>query len=63
MIAVLAIELYGPIAQLTGYHHFADTRAWLGLPHAGDVLSNAGFTLVGIAGLVLLWSRRALASG
>lgn len=62
LIAVLAMGRYRPIAPLAGYHHFADTRAWLGLPNAGDVLWNAGFALVGIAGLVLLWSRCALAS-
>ena len=37
------------------YHHFADQRAWLGLPHAMDVLSNLPFALMGAwGGLQLL---------
>lgn len=38
------------------YHHFADQRAWLGLPHAMDVLTNLPFAAAGIWGLV--WLRR-----
>ena len=53
-LLVLAMLAYGPIAQPDHYHHFADTRALLGLHHAGDVLSNLGFLLVGAYGL-LLW--------
>lgn len=37
--------------------HYIDTRAWLGLPNAGDVLSNLAFLAVGIWGLVLLRVR------
>lgn len=57
-IASLAMLFHGPIAQLPGYHDFADQRTWMGISNAGDVLSNAGFALVGIAGLALLWQRR-----
>jgi hypothetical protein len=32
-------------------HEFADSRAWLGIPNAGDVLSNAAFAVVGGVGL------------
>jgi hypothetical protein len=58
--------LYGPIEQPRHYHEFADTRAWLGLPNAADVLSNAGFALAGAWGLCVLWPARrhpALAAG
>jgi len=64
--AALALLLYGPIVQPLHYHEFADTRALLGLPNAADVLSNAGFAVVGAWGLVALWPARhhpALAAG
>jgi hypothetical protein len=56
--AALALVLHGPIAQLPHYHDFTDTRRWLGLPNAADVLSNLGFAWVGIHGLARLWPRR-----
>lgn len=56
--ASLAMVLHGPIAQLPHYHDFADTRVWLGVPYAADVLSNAGFGLVGLWALWRLWPMR-----
>jgi len=58
LLLALAMLVHGPIAQLPHYHDFADTRSWLGLPNAADVLSNAGFALVGIWGLIRLWPQR-----
>jgi hypothetical protein len=46
--AAVAMLAHGPIAQLDNYHAFADTRSWLGIAHAGDVLSNIPFALVGL---------------
>lgn len=46
------------IPQDPGYHLFADTRSWLGIPHAADVLSNVAFVLVGLVGIARLASRR-----
>jgi hypothetical protein len=46
-----ALAWHGPIAQPAGYHDFADTRAWFGIPHAADVLSNLPFLLAGAWGL------------
>ncbi|HEX8979727.1 MAG TPA: alkaline phytoceramidase [Parasulfuritortus sp.] len=66
VLVALAMLAYGPIPQLPHYHAFADQRVWLGLPHAADVLSNIGFALVGVWGLLALWPKRrhpALASG
>lgn len=57
LIALLA--LHGPIAQPAHYHDFADQSAAFGIPHAGDVLSNAGFALVAIWGWLTLRPRRA----
>ena len=36
-----------------GSNHFTDSRAWLGIPNAADVLSNLPFALFGIWGLLL----------
>jgi hypothetical protein len=59
LLAMAAAMLaHGPIAQLAHYHEFADTRAVLGVPNAGDVLSNVGFALVGLWGLAALWPHR-----
>lgn len=44
----------GPIAQLPNYHQFADRSVLAGLPHAADVLSNIGFAVVAIWGLLRL---------
>lgn len=56
LIAILA--LHGPIAQPAHYHDFADHAAIFGIPHAADVLSNAGFALVAIWGWLTLQPRR-----
>lgn len=56
--AVVAMAIHGPIVQPAGYHDFADGRAILGIPNMADVLSNAGFALVGIWGLLRLRAHR-----
>jgi hypothetical protein len=63
--ALLLAAVFGPsIAQPADHHHFADTRAWLGVPYALDVLSNLPFALWGVAGLLgLRRSWRAPAHG
>ena len=53
VVIVAAVIAYGPIAQDPSYHAFADRRTILGMPNALDVLSNIGFVLVGIAGLMV----------
>jgi hypothetical protein len=35
-----------------GSHHFVDSRTWLGIPNAADVLSNLPFAAFGIYGLL-----------
>src|SRR3954447_1178758 len=57
MIVILA--LHGRIAQPAHYNEFADQSATSGIPHAADVLSNAGFALVAIWGWLTLRPRRA----
>lgn len=52
----LVIGLYfilktGPLPQPLSYYDFADTRVLLGIPYAGDVLTNLAFVVVGAWGL------------
>lgn len=58
ILVAAALAWYGPIAQLEHYHDFADHRSWLGIPNAGDVLSNLGFAVVGWYGLALVLHSR-----
>jgi hypothetical protein len=58
VLAVAAMLLHGPIAQLDHYHEFADGRALLGLPSAADVLSNVGFAVVAAWGFWALRGKR-----
>ena len=50
---IIFILRTGPLPQPLSYHDFADTRVFMGIPHAGDVLSNLAFVIVGVGGL---WS-------
>jgi hypothetical protein len=52
--AVAVAALVPPLPQDPAYHRLADTRGWLGVPNAANVLSNAGFLLVGALGLRFL---------
>jgi len=47
----IALWRHGPIPQPDAYHAFADTRAFFRIPNALNVLSNAPFLFVGLAGL------------
>lgn len=52
---LLVLALLGPRVELPDhYHAFADARAWQFLPNAMDVLSNLGFALFGVLGLLRL---------
>jgi len=57
--AIMILALHGRIAQPDHYNEFADRSAAFGIPHAADVLSNAGFALVAIWGWLTLWPHRA----
>lgn len=54
-IAISAL-LLAPIPQPLTYHNFADHRAWLGIANFGDVLSNLPFAIVGVLGLIVLFT-------
>src|ERR1700722_4620206 len=51
LLGVLFLVLAPPIPQDPDYHHFADQRTLLGIPHAWNVLSNVPFLVVGLMGL------------
>lgn len=58
LLTAIALACWGPfVAQQVHYHHFADQRAWLGLPCAFDVLSNLPFALAGLLGLRALGAQ------
>jgi len=53
-LAAAGAWLVSPIRQDPAYHHLADSRAWLGIPNALNVLSNVGFLVVGALGLTFV---------
>ena len=55
--AVLLV-LHGPIVQPAAYNDFADHSSLLGIPHAGDVLSNLAFAVVALWGWIRLQPMR-----
>ena len=56
---IVILAAHGRIAQPVHYNEFADRSVAFGIPHAADVLSNAGFTLVAIWGWLALRPARA----
>lgn len=54
----ILLLLRGPLSQPANYNNFADRSALLGIPHAGDVLSNFGFALVALWGWIRLRPQR-----
>ena len=44
----VSMIVLGPIERGETFHHYADQRRWLGIPHAGDVLSNLAFVIVAL---------------
>jgi len=54
LAGVIVMFISEPIPQPQNYHLFADQRIWLHIPHAGDVLSNLAFIIIGGWGLWFL---------
>ena len=52
MVGLLALLALDPIPQDPNYHLFADNRSLFGIPHFNNVISNAGFAVVGIVGFL-----------
>ena len=55
---VIFILRTGPLPQPLSYHDFADNRVFMGIPHAGDVLTNLAFIAVGVCGLWFLIQQK-----
>ncbi len=53
-LGTILMVFYEPIPQPLDYHHFADNRMLLNIPHAGDVFTNLGLLGVGMVGLLFL---------
>ncbi len=59
-VLIVAIALVLPrIPQPLAYHNFADHRGWLGIANFGDVVSNLPFAIVGVWGLVVVFTAKA----
>jgi hypothetical protein len=58
LLSIAAAFLLPAIPQPPAYHDFADRRAGFGIENVLDVVSNAGFLLAGIAGLVVVLRPR-----
>ena len=58
IVTLLAVTLIvwaqGPIPQHVGYHDFADTKPWLGVPNGFNVFSNIPFFVAGVYGIQVL---------
>lgn len=57
MIAAITMSSVPRFAQPQSFHHFADTRAWLGVPNFMDVVTNAPFAVAAALGLANLRRR------
>jgi len=53
----VAAFLLPPLRQPQSYHQFADGRTFAGIPNCLNVVSNAGFLVVGLMGLWFLAGR------
>lgn len=53
----LATLVLPPLKQPEGYHQFADNRLLFGIPNFFNVVSNAGFLIVGVMGLLFLRAK------
>ena len=55
---IIGLLIMEPVPQDPDYHLFADTRAFFGIPNFNDVMSNAGFALVGALGMLAVWGSK-----
>jgi len=59
VLCIVAALVAPALPQPGTYHAFADQRGALGIPNFGDVASNAGFLIAGLAGLAIVLGGRA----
>ncbi len=60
LLVLTLTALLAPAIPAAAWHipHFVDSRPWLGVPNAGDVLSNLAFLAMGVWGSERLRARR-----
>jgi hypothetical protein len=56
ILIMIVAFLLPAIPQALAYHNFTDHRGWLGIPNFGDVVSNLPFAIVGVWGLIALFT-------
>lgn len=59
LLAFVSVFVLPPMRQPIAYHDFADHRHAYGIANFLDVVSNLGFLLAGIVGLLIVFSGRA----
>ena len=58
LLAVLGVMIFvEPMPQWPEYHDFADDRDFFGIPNTHNVVSNIGFIIVGVWGLLFVSGR------
>jgi hypothetical protein len=62
-VVVIGVLLGPRIAQPQSYHLFADQRTVFGISHFFDVVSNLGFLVVGVWGVVFVMKANSGANG
>lgn len=58
VVGVAGLFTLDPIPQDPAYHLFADTRSFFGIPNFNDVVSNAGFAVVGLLGIFMMTGEK-----
>ncbi len=60
LLILALVAILAPATPAATWHipHFVDVRSWMGLPNAGDVLSNLPLLVMGVWGLLRLRARR-----
>lgn len=54
IVVVFIVGMLDPIPQDPNYHLFADQRSFFGISNFNDVVSNIGFAVVGMLGLLVV---------
>ena len=58
IVVVFVVAMLDPIPQDPNYHLFADSRTLFGISNFNDVMSNIGFAVVGVLGLLVVAGGR-----
>ena len=58
MLGFIVLLQVAPIPQDPDYHFFADTRSFFGIPNFSDTMSNIGFAVAGILGILTVFGAQ-----